>query len=188
MITTKGDRVSSVRTESGWSGDFDAVASNADVVRTYEMLGTRRAPGFQEAQAQAFLAVPFRGAFLSRGAGPTSRTTASFSALATASFSKKSTVVGIAARPLDLPPHPTATDPSMAPPGRSTFYALAPVPHLGRTTLDWDVEGPRYAKRMLEIIEQRVMPGLGERLGIVFHFGRPTSNRTEFAPWLRVQP
>ncbi len=24
---------------------------------------------------------------------------------------------------------------------------------------------------MLEIIEQRVMPGLGERLGMVFHFG-----------------
>ena len=28
--------------------------------------------------------------------------------------------------------HPTVTDPSMAPPGCSTFYALAPVPHLGK--------------------------------------------------------
>ena len=32
--------------------------------------------------------------------------------------------------------HPTATDPGMAPPGKSTFYALAPVPHLGRTGID----------------------------------------------------
>src|SRR3546814_4107237 len=27
--------------------------------------------------------------------------------------------------------HPTATDPGLAPPGCSTFYALSPVPHLG---------------------------------------------------------
>ncbi len=30
----------------------------------------------------------------------------------------------------------------MAPPGKSTFYALAPVPHLGKLPLDWDREGP----------------------------------------------
>ena len=59
----------------------------------------------------------------------------------------------------------------MAPPGRSTFYALAPVPHLGHAPLDWDEEGPRYAARILQILEERMMPGLGERLGSQFHFG-----------------
>jgi phytoene desaturase len=67
--------------------------------------------------------------------------------------------------------HPTATDPSMAPAGRSTFYALAPVPHLGKADVDWATEGPAYARRLLEILEQRTLPGLSKRLGEVFHFG-----------------
>ena len=67
--------------------------------------------------------------------------------------------------------HPTATDPTMAPAGRSTFYALAPVPHLGRTAIDWAAEGPAYAQRLLDIIQQRTLPGVKARLGELFHFG-----------------
>ena len=67
--------------------------------------------------------------------------------------------------------HPTATDSSMAPAGKSTFYALAPVPHLGRGNIDWVEEGPAYARRILGMLEQRIMPGLSARLGTVFHFG-----------------
>src|SRR3546814_746727 len=33
--------------------------------------------------------------------------------------------------------HPTVTDPSLAPEGHSTFYALAPVPPLGTLPIDW---------------------------------------------------
>jgi phytoene desaturase len=47
---------------------------------------------------------------------------------------------------------------------------LAPVPHLGRAPLDWDVEGPRYARHILSILERRVLPGLGERLDAHFHY------------------
>src|SRR3546814_5106522 len=32
--------------------------------------------------------------------------------------------------------HPSVTDPGMAPPGHSTFYALAPVAHLGKVKAD----------------------------------------------------
>ena len=56
--------------------------------------------------------------------------------------------------------HPTATDPSMAPPGRSTLYALAPVPHLGKLPIDWKIHGPRYADAIIDLLEQRLMPGL----------------------------
>ena len=55
---------------------------------------------------------------------------------------------------------PTATDPSLAPPGCSAFYVLSPVPHLGRAPIDWDVEGPRYRDRILDYLEARVLPGL----------------------------
>ncbi len=173
MITTKGDRVSSVRTESGWSGDFDAVASNADVVRTYDMLGHASAPrASKKLKRKRFSPSLFVVHFSAKGAWPD---VPHHSILFGPRYGE---LLKEIYRGSELPNdpsiylhHPTATDPSMAPPGRSTFYALAPVPHLGRTTLDWDVEGPRYAKRLLEIIEQRVMPGLGERLGMIFHFG-----------------
>ena len=67
--------------------------------------------------------------------------------------------------------HPTATDPGMAPPGKSTFYVLAPVPNLGRAPIDWEGEGPRYRDRILAILEQRMMPGLRDQIDSVFHFG-----------------
>jgi phytoene desaturase len=54
---------------------------------------------------------------------------------------------------------PTVTDGSLAPPGCECFYALAPVPHLGRAPVDWSMLGPAYADRILEILEG-VLPGL----------------------------
>lgn len=54
---------------------------------------------------------------------------------------------------------PTATDPSMAPPGRDTFYALAPVPHLGSGT-DWQAEAPRMQAAVAEALERTMLPGL----------------------------
>ena len=56
---------------------------------------------------------------------------------------------------------PTVTDPSLAPPGGEAFYVLSPVPHLGTAAVDWAVEGPRYADRILESLEPH-LPGLRE--------------------------
>jgi phytoene desaturase len=42
-IAAEGERVTRVGTQSGWSDRFDAVASNADIVRTYDMVGHRAA-------------------------------------------------------------------------------------------------------------------------------------------------
>ncbi|MFA7439517.1 MAG: phytoene desaturase [Sphingomonadaceae bacterium] len=60
--------------------------------------------------------------------------------------------------------HPTVTDPDLAPPGCSGFYALSPVPHLGKLPIDWSVYGPRYADQILNHLEQRLIPGLRENL------------------------
>lgn len=54
---------------------------------------------------------------------------------------------------------PGVTDPTLAPPGCDSFYVLSPVPHLGHAPLNWSVEGPRYAERILESLE-RYMPDL----------------------------
>jgi len=55
---------------------------------------------------------------------------------------------------------PTRSDPSLAPPGCEAFYVLSPVPHLGKLSIDWQIEGPRYAAKILNYLEQRYMPGL----------------------------
>ncbi|MBN1774710.1 MAG: phytoene desaturase [Deltaproteobacteria bacterium] len=59
---------------------------------------------------------------------------------------------------------PTATDPSLAPPGCASFYVLSPVPHLGNAPLDWAAEAPAYAERILRVLERTLLPGLRGRI------------------------
>lgn len=54
---------------------------------------------------------------------------------------------------------PHVTDPSMAPPGRGTFYVLSPVPHLGNAPLDWTSLSEAYAEQILAFLE-KALPGL----------------------------
>jgi phytoene desaturase len=58
----------------------------------------------------------------------------------------------------------------MAPEGHSTLYALAPVPHLGKLPVDWEIEGQRYRDRIIEMLEGRLIPGLRERITTLFHY------------------
>jgi phytoene desaturase len=61
---------------------------------------------------------------------------------------------------------PTVTDPTAAPDGDDTFYALSPVPHLGfDNPVDWRAEGERYREKVLAELEAKLLPGLRERLG-----------------------
>ncbi|WP_093509224.1 phytoene desaturase [Sphingopyxis sp. YR583] len=66
--------------------------------------------------------------------------------------------------------HPSATDPSVAPPGHSTLYALVPVPHLGHAPVDWAIESDRLAARIVDKLEQRLLPGLGDRIVTCHHY------------------
>ena len=59
---------------------------------------------------------------------------------------------------------PTVTDPSAAPPGDDTFYALSPVPHLGIGDTDWQEQAAPYRARMLKMLEDRLLPGLSDHL------------------------
>jgi phytoene desaturase len=53
---------------------------------------------------------------------------------------------------------PTATDPSMAPPGCDTFYVLAPVPHLDSGT-DWASQAEPYRQAIADLLDRTVLPG-----------------------------
>lgn len=59
---------------------------------------------------------------------------------------------------------PSVTDPSVAPEGDDTFYVLSPVPHLGHDGVDWSQEEARYKARMLKVLEEQLLPGLGSKI------------------------
>ncbi len=58
---------------------------------------------------------------------------------------------------------PTATDPSLAPPGCDSWYVLSPVPHLGGDT-DWRVAAKPYRDRIVKFLEDRYMPDLSRHI------------------------
>jgi phytoene desaturase len=54
---------------------------------------------------------------------------------------------------------PTASDPSLAPPGCDAFYVLSPVPNL-QGNVDWTTEAERYRQSIEKSLNEGVMPGL----------------------------
>ncbi|GAB1480997.1 phytoene desaturase [Paracoccaceae bacterium] len=74
---------------------------------------------------------------------------------------------------------PSVTDPSVAPPGDDTFYALSPVPHLGIGNTDWDTEAEPYRQKMQKMLEERLLPGLGDHLSEQLVF-TPNSFQTRY--------
>ncbi|MEO6446830.1 MAG: phytoene desaturase [Gemmatimonadaceae bacterium] len=58
---------------------------------------------------------------------------------------------------------PTATDPSLAPPGCDAWYVLSPVPHLGGST-DWEQAARPYRDRIMQYLEATHMPGLSRHI------------------------
>jgi len=172
-IETDGRCVTGLRTLSGWHGAFDAVASNGDVVHSYGLLeGHLRGPAAAaKLRRKRFSPSLFVVHFGTRGRWPG---VAHHNILFGPRYQGLLGDIYERGRLADDPSlyvhHPSATDPAMAPPGNSTFYALAPVPHLGKLPVDWEVEGARYRNRILEIVEQRLLPGLRERLEILFHY------------------
>jgi phytoene desaturase len=78
---------------------------------------------------------------------------------------------------------PCVTDPSMAPPGCSSHYVLAPVPHLGQAPLDWQVQGPLLRDRILAYLEQRYIPDLRRDL-VTSRIFTPGDFKTELSAHL----
>lgn len=58
---------------------------------------------------------------------------------------------------------PTATDPSFAPEGCESFYALVPVPNLD-ADIDWSVEGPALRDKVVSALDDTLLPGLSDAI------------------------
>jgi phytoene desaturase len=163
-IRTRDGRVTGVRSRDGWSGDFDVVASNGDVVHTYEHLlrsEPQAKPAVSGLMKQRYSMSLFVIYFGTRTRHPH---LAHHNILFGPRYRELLADIfdrGLLADDFSLYLHaPTLTDPSLAPEGCEAFYVLSPVPHLGKAEIDWEVEGPRYRDRIFEYLEQRYIPNL----------------------------
>ncbi|MGI9343428.1 MAG: phytoene desaturase [Gammaproteobacteria bacterium] len=164
QIETRGGRVTGVTLESGEALNADVVASNADVVHTYRHL-LRDAPlaarSARRIVKKRFSMSLFVVHFGLRAEHPelahhTVLFGPRYRELLDDIFER-----GILADDFSLYVHaPSVTDPSLAPAGCSSYYALAPVPNLLKSKTDWTTEGPRFRDRILDYVERRYIPNL----------------------------
>jgi phytoene desaturase len=167
-IRTRDGRVVGLTAADGWSGEFDAVASNGDVVHTYRDL-LKNEP-LARARAARLLRKSYSMSLFVVYFGTRRRHTqlAHHDILFGPRY--KELLDDIFNGPeladdFSLYLHaPTLTDTSVAPEGCEAFYVLSPVPHLGKAKIDWEVEGPRYRDRILEYLEKRYVPNLRDDL------------------------
>ncbi|KQN25042.1 phytoene dehydrogenase [Sphingomonas sp. Leaf33] len=173
-IDTLGDRATGVTLKSGETLAADMVASNGDLMHTYrELLRTSRSAKRTAARLERKRFSP---------------------SLFVVHFGIKGTWPGIPHHMILFGPrykgllsdiydtgmlsedfslylhHPTVTDPTMAPEGHSTFYALAPVPHMGKFVGDWDALKPVIEKRILDEVGKRLIPDIHERIVTKFSY------------------
>jgi phytoene desaturase len=76
---------------------------------------------------------------------------------------------------------PTASDPSMAPPGCDAFYVLSPVPNLAGA-IDWQTAVEPYRKAIAQQLSATVLPEL-EKHVVTSHVMTPLDFRDRFHAW-----
>jgi phytoene desaturase len=173
-IETQGERTTGIVTESGYRVECDAVATNGDIMHSYRDLlgyhprGKKAAASLSRKKFSPSLFVVHFGI---KGSwpgiphhmilfGPR------YKGLLDDIYSH-----GVLPKDFSLYlHHPTVSDPSMAPEGCSTFYALAPVAHQGKLPIDWEEMGPVFEKRILDEVGRRLIPDIHERIVTKFHY------------------
>ncbi|MEM1410001.1 MAG: phytoene desaturase [Pseudomonadota bacterium] len=177
-ITEKDGKLQTVKTKSGFSEDFDTVASNADIVHTYDKLLGKTFRGRKVAQSlkkKRFSMSLFVAYFATNKKYEDIRHH-------TICFGPRyKELISEIFRGPNLPDdfslylhRPTATDPGMAPEGHDSWYVLSPVPHLGKASIDWEVEGPKYKEKIYQYLEEKYLPGLREHI-VADHIITPQS-------------
>jgi phytoene desaturase len=92
---------------------------------------------------------------------------------------------GVLADDMSLYVHrPSVTDPGVAPEGDDTFYALSPVPHLGHADpVDWSQMEEPYRQKVQAVLEEQLLPGLGDHLSASCVFTPDTFRDRYLSPY-----
>ncbi len=171
-ILIEGGRARGVRMPGGETVQSDVVISNADAGHTYTRL-LRKAPRRRWTDAKLKRARWSMGLFVwyfgtkgTRGMWEDVGHHTILSGPRYEGLLRDIFIKGKLADDMSLYIHrPTVTDPSAAPEGDDTFYALSPVPHLGHDNgVCWAEIEETYRQRVQDVLEERLMPGLGQHL------------------------
>lgn len=162
-IVVEGGRAKGLRFADGERMEADVVVSNADSAWTYRHLvrpeHRRHWPNWRLERSRYSMSL-FVWYFGTRRtyddvAHHTLLLGPRYEALLDEIFNQK-----ILAEDFSLYLHrPTATDPSMAPPGCDAFYVLSPVPHLDSGT-DWSRQAEPYRKKIARMLSDTILPDL----------------------------
>jgi phytoene desaturase len=173
-IDTLGDRATGVTLQSGETIPADAVVSNGDLVHTYRTLlkgsrsGQRAADKLERKRFSPSLFVVHFGI---KGTWPGIPHHMILFGPRYKGLLNDIYETGMLSEDFSLYlHHPTVTDPSMAPEGHSTFYALAPVPHMGKFVGDWDAIKDTIETRILDEVGRRLIPDIHERIVTKFSY------------------
>ncbi|MGI5478923.1 phytoene desaturase family protein [Streptomyces lavendofoliae] len=157
-LERSGDRVTAVVTDRG-RVPCDAVVLTADLPVAYRLLGRRprRPVRLRHSPSAVVLHLGTDRAWPELG-----HHTLSFGSAWARTFGEITREGRLMSDPSLLITRPTATDPSLAPPGRHLHYVLAPCPNtdIGPAAREWRDLGPRYRTALLTELERRGLSGL----------------------------
>ncbi len=166
-ITTQGRRATGVRLRGGETIPADIVVSNADSAWTYRHLvpaHLRRRWSDRRLEGARYSMGLFVWYFGTRRRYPdvahhTIMLGPRYKGLLDDIFDRK-----VLADDFSLYLHrPTATDPSLAPPGQDAFYVLSPVPNL-EGGIDWAERAEPYRRAIMEHLGATLLPGLEDEI------------------------
>jgi phytoene desaturase len=173
-IETQGDRTTGIVTQSGHRIECDAVATNGDIMHSYRDLLAHHPRGTKAANAlrrKKFSPSLFVVHFGIKGTWPGIPHHMILFGPRYKGLLDDIYANGVLPEDFSLYlHHPTISDPSMAPEGCSTFYALAPVAHQGKLPIDWKEVGPILEKRILDEVGRRLIPDIHDRIVTKFHY------------------
>jgi phytoene desaturase len=162
-IEVEGGRARGVRDAAGERHDADVVVSNADLHHTYGPLldGVPRRHMSDERLARL---EPSSSAFiLLLGVERSYPGVVHHNVYFSSDFARDLRELFVEHVPLSEPSFyvcaPSATDPTLAPPGATALYALAPAPYLARG-VEWDALAESYADRLVDRMEAAGWTGL----------------------------
>lgn len=156
-LERSGSRVTAVHTDDDRRIACDAVVLTTELPQTYRLLGRRprRVLPPRAAPSAVVLHVGCRAA-----RSQTAHHTILFGAAWEQTFTDIVERGRLMADPSVLVTRPTAGDPALAPAGRDLLYVLAPAPNLASSDIDWSRIGDEYAAGLLDVVQDRLLPGL----------------------------
>ena len=168
QILVEQGAVTGLRLDDKSTRHFDAVVSNGDVVHTYQHLLRNEKQLEKKAEAVAKKRHSMSLFLIYFGTNKQFPQLEHHNVLFGARYKELlAEIFGQADLPDDFSLYlhaPSKSDPSLAPEGHECFYVLSPVAHLGNLDIDWNVEGPKYAQKILDYLDERYLPGLKDSL------------------------